>query len=178
MVIATILSARAAYAPTPKIESNNLAILNTSTINSADNFDKTLSTPISTDIDNTNTATPVATPTQTDGPASSTAYTIASNTAQMTVGDRIYTLRFANGEKLIDAMEKLSLMSSQPFLVATKEYTGMGKFVEEINGIKNNPTTNEYWGYYVNGESAQVGASNYILKQGDKIEWKYAKITF
>jgi len=98
--------------------------------------------------------------------------------AQMTVGDKIYQLRFTAGEKLIDTMEKLQAMSDQSFSMATKEYIGMGKFVEEINGIKNNPAQSEYWGYYINGISAQIGASSYILKEGDNIEWKYAKSNF
>ena len=98
--------------------------------------------------------------------------------AQMVVGDRTYQLRFTTGEKLIDTMKKLQAMSDQPFSMTTKEYAGMGKFVEDINGIKNNTTAGEYWGYYIDGISAQIGASSYILKEGDNIEWKYAKTTF
>ncbi|MBQ2251339.1 MAG: DUF4430 domain-containing protein, partial [Clostridia bacterium] len=30
------------------------------------------------------------------------------------------------------------------------------------------------WTYTVNGEVATVGASEYVLKDGDVIEWKYA----
>ena len=52
-----------------------------------------------------------------------------------------------------------------------KDYLGMGKFITEINGIKNN--NNKSWIYYVNGEEAQVGVSNYKIKVGDIISWRY-----
>ena len=54
-----------------------------------------------------------------------------------------------------------------------KEYSSMGFFVEEINGVKNDNLAGKYWIYYINGQSAQVGISNYIIKPNDLIEWKY-----
>lgn len=57
-----------------------------------------------------------------------------------------------------------------------KNYTGMGKFIETINGIKNNGGQN--WIYYVNGKEAQVGVSNYKIKAGDIVSWKYEKANF
>lgn len=52
-----------------------------------------------------------------------------------------------------------------------KNYTGMGKFISEINGIKGNGVKN--WIYYVNGVEAEVGVSNYKINKGDIISWKY-----
>jgi hypothetical protein len=52
-----------------------------------------------------------------------------------------------------------------------KNYTGMGKFISEINGIKGNGVKN--WIYYVNGVKAEVGVSNYKINKGDIISWKY-----
>lgn len=52
-----------------------------------------------------------------------------------------------------------------------------GVFVEEINGVKNGDKKNFYWMYYVNGESASVGASQYTLQSGDVIEWKFEDTT-
>src|SRR3989338_9106921 len=52
-------------------------------------------------------------------------------------------------------------------------YIGMGKLIEEINGSKNDG--NKYWIYYVNGKKAQVGVSNYKIKAGDVVSWKYEK---
>jgi len=58
-----------------------------------------------------------------------------------------------------------------------KNYSGLGFFVEEINGLKNNPL-GENWVYYVNGQPAPVGVSNYSIKNNDLIEWKYEKKSF
>lgn len=52
-----------------------------------------------------------------------------------------------------------------------KTYTGMGKFIDEINGVKGNGEKN--WIYYVNGEKAKIGISVYKLKPGDVVSWKY-----
>ncbi len=59
--------------------------------------------------------------------------------------------------------------------VETKEFAGVGEFVESIDGKKADGTT-EFWAFYVNGEQAQVGASQYHPKDGDRIEWKLEKI--
>ncbi|MDD4901172.1 MAG: DUF4430 domain-containing protein [Patescibacteria group bacterium] len=55
-----------------------------------------------------------------------------------------------------------------------QNYPGLGFFVTEINGIKNNPL-GENWIYYVNGQPAKVGVSYYKLKNNDIVEWKYEK---
>jgi hypothetical protein len=57
-----------------------------------------------------------------------------------------------------------------------KNYIGMGEFIEEINGIKNSGEKN--WIYYVNGEKAKVGVSNYKINNGDIVSWKYEKENF
>ncbi len=56
-----------------------------------------------------------------------------------------------------------------------KEYD-FGSMVESINGLIN--TKDKAWIYYVNGESATVGADQYELNDGDEIEWKYTKPLF
>jgi hypothetical protein len=57
-----------------------------------------------------------------------------------------------------------------------KNYIGMGEFIDSLNGIKNNQ--NQSWIYYVNGVEAQVGVSNYKIKFGDIVSWKYEKSNF
>jgi len=52
-----------------------------------------------------------------------------------------------------------------------KNYIGMGRFIEEINGIR--MTKEKYWIYYVNNKKANIGISNYKINPGDKISWKY-----
>lgn len=56
--------------------------------------------------------------------------------------------------------------------------SGLGFFVDEINGLKNNPSQNTYWIYYINGKAAQAGISNYVLKPDDIINWNYEKPRF
>ncbi|MFA6547423.1 MAG: DUF4430 domain-containing protein [Candidatus Magasanikbacteria bacterium] len=75
-----------------------------------------------------------------------------------------------------DAMQKLT--NTKQITMTTKQYNGLGYFIEEINGLKNNNQTGEYWIYYINGQSAKVGVSLYILKNNDLIKWTYAKAQF
>ncbi|MBI5127281.1 DUF4430 domain-containing protein [Candidatus Roizmanbacteria bacterium] len=49
---------------------------------------------------------------------------------------------------------------------------GKNAYVTGINGREADSKKKEYWAFYVNGKPAEVGAGSYILKQGDKIEWK------
>lgn len=55
-----------------------------------------------------------------------------------------------------------------------KNYAGLGKFIDSINGLEGNGT--QTWIYYVNGKKAAVGVSNYQLKPGDVVSWKYEKV--
>ena len=55
--------------------------------------------------------------------------------------------------------------------ITTKTYS-FGTSVESINGLVNG-THNKYWLYYVNGQSASVGADRFALKSGDVVEWKF-----
>lgn len=68
----------------------------------------------------------------------------------------------------------LNLKENNKINFTEKIYPGIGKFIEEINGIKNGEKS---WIYYVNGEKAQIGVSNYKLKMGDKLIWKYESFT-
>lgn len=58
--------------------------------------------------------------------------------------------------------------------VATKMFSGVGEFVESIDGLK--PDSKHFWSFYVNGKSSNVGADSYVTKSGDTIEWKLEEI--
>ena len=47
-------------------------------------------------------------------------------------------------------------------------------FVSSINNIVNGEN-NYYWQYYVNGEYADKGCSNYFLSDNDIVEWNFNK---
>ena len=71
---------------------------------------------------------------------------------------------------IYELMKKLQ--SEEKIDFKTKNYSGMGEFVDEINGIKN---AQKYWIYYVNGKKANIGISNYKINQNDIVSWKYEK---
>jgi hypothetical protein len=60
------------------------------------------------------------------------------------------------------------------YTVRTKEYSGLGEFVESISGIS--PDSKHFWAFYVNGSLSNVGPSFYNMKKSDKIEWKLEEI--
>jgi hypothetical protein len=53
-------------------------------------------------------------------------------------------------------------------------YSGIGEFVSSIDGAQ--PDGKHFWEFFVNGKSSNVGASSYVLKAGDNIEWKQSNI--
>jgi len=54
--------------------------------------------------------------------------------------------------------------------------SSMGVFVEGIYGVKNDNQAQKYWTFLVNGDFAEVGASQYKLSEGDVVEWKYGEM--
>jgi len=57
----------------------------------------------------------------------------------------------------------------------TKAYD-FGIFVENINGQVSG--ADMAWIYFVNGQSGSIAADKYVLKAGDKVEWKYVRPEF
>ena len=47
-------------------------------------------------------------------------------------------------------------------------------FITEINGYSTEGKK-EFWAFYINDKLSTVGAGNYQLRNGDKIEWKIEK---
>ncbi len=89
------------------------------------------------------------------------------------IGDQQYSADIISGGTVYDLMT--TLQNKGEFSFKSKEYAGLGQFIEEINGLANNPRQGQYWIYYINGQSADRGVSNYILKLNDIINWKYEK---
>lgn len=48
-------------------------------------------------------------------------------------------------------------------------------YIIGINGVPALSSNKEFWAFYVNDKQAEVGAGSYVLKEGDKIEWKVEK---
>lgn len=62
---------------------------------------------------------------------------------------------------------------------------GWGVLVNGINNVSTgsavpglNDTSNHYWFWYVNGDYAMVGASQYVLRDGDVMEWNFEESTW
>lgn len=95
----------------------------------------------------------------------------------------VATLRTPTNDLLITLPEGTSVYEmmkvasdTQKFRFAGKDFgSGLGFFVREIDGIKENPGEGKYWIYYLNGKKANLGISNLFLGQHDVVEWKYER---
>ena len=67
----------------------------------------------------------------------------------------------------IDGVDALTLLKEK----AEVELDGVGMVVS-IDGTKANSEKREFWAFYVNGEMAQVGATDYKSKDTDIIDWR------
>jgi hypothetical protein len=86
-------------------------------------------------------------------------------------GQSSYPADVKDGSTVYDAM--LTLASTTNFSFKSQYYSGIGYFIKEINNQPNEGGT--YWTLYINGKYSNVGASEYRLKSGDSVEWKYEK---
>lgn len=76
-----------------------------------------------------------------------------------------------NGKSVADVTLEVLNRQSIP-----RSYTSgiTGIYFSSINGQKEKSAGEKSgWNYYVNGEKGSVGASSYILKTGDKVEWEF-----
>ena len=73
----------------------------------------------------------------------------------------------------ISVLDLMKLIGEEDGLNFKYQDSGLGVFIEEINGVKNNSSDNVYWMFYVNGKMAAVGASDYKLSNNDIVEWRY-----
>lgn len=107
-------------------------------------------------------------------PAAATATASPENTFQIPVliGNASYHAAISNNGTVYDAM--LHLASTTSFAMDTKYFSGLGYFIESINGVPN--ANGAYWTLYVNGAYSPVGASARVLEPGDTIEWRYEKL--
>lgn len=72
------------------------------------------------------------------------------------------------GDTVLDLL--YSLEEEQGIAIETRNFPGLGQFIEAIHGVRN--TNNSYWQYWVNDEYAKVGASQYVLQNNDKVIWR------
>ncbi|OGH65084.1 MAG: hypothetical protein A3F93_02455 [Candidatus Magasanikbacteria bacterium RIFCSPLOWO2_12_FULL_34_7] len=91
----------------------------------------------------------------------------------LNIDNNTYVSSAQENTSLYHAMEKLSKNNLITFEAI--DYSNIGYFITKLNGIENDNRAGKYWVYYINGESAKIGISNYIINNNDLIEWKYEK---
>ena len=89
--------------------------------------------------------------------------------AYLEIDNQKYETQIYDGESVYEMMNELKKQGKISF--TDTNYIGMGKLIDNINGIKG--ANEKYWIYYVNGVEAKVGVSYYQLKNGDIVSWKY-----
>lgn len=92
--------------------------------------------------------------------------------ASLVIQEKKYETDVKEGGTVLDVMQKIK-EENKDFDFKYEEHTGLGVFINEINGLKGGG--DGYWIYSVNGVEANVGVSNYKIKNGDIISWKYEK---
>lgn len=87
----------------------------------------------------------------------------------------LYTAKqvaLTSNETMLQALQALD--AADPALkLSTKEYSGLGTLVVGMHGLVNG-TGKNYWQYKVNGVAPQIGAGDYVLKNGDSVEWFFS----
>ncbi len=106
--------------------------------------------------------------------------TVATTTATSTiptnlsitlnVGSLTYNLSLPQETTLIEAMKKIGTSTTNTTFSFKTEDRANVLSIDEINGQPNVPPF--YWTYYVNGNIGSSSISNYIVKDGDSIDWK------
>lgn len=92
-----------------------------------------------------------------------------ANNAPATTQDQAQTKSESISYKGVEGKTALELLKAQ-YQVETQNYEGVGEFVKSINGVT--PSKDQFWAFYVNGVSSNVGAGQYQSKADDQIEWK------
>ena len=83
----------------------------------------------------------------------------------------MFTSKAIKFPTVFSLLEKLA--QRENFKIEFTIYKEMGVLVESIDGVHNG-TDNKYWQYWVNGELPMVAADKKEIKEGDKVEWKFA----
>jgi hypothetical protein len=84
-------------------------------------------------------------------------------------GEAQYVALVPENSSVYDTMKVLA--STTSFTFDATYYPSLGYFIEQINGITNADGT--YWTLYINNAYSTIGASQYRIRKGDTVEWKY-----
>ena len=82
-----------------------------------------------------------------------------------------YAIPILSEGSVLDAMHAYAEISD--FSFSGRNFSGLGLFVEEINGLKNG--NGFYWTLFINNTLSEKGASFAGVIPGDFVEWRYQK---
>ncbi|MFA6272224.1 MAG: DUF4430 domain-containing protein [Patescibacteria group bacterium] len=80
-----------------------------------------------------------------------------------------YATTIQNYSSVLDVLRKSAVDNN---LALDTQESSYGVYVNALSG-KMGGDNNKYWLYYVNGESATMGVADYIVQEGDSIEFKF-----
>lgn len=75
-------------------------------------------------------------------------------------------------QKYSSALDVLRKVTSENNLELDTQESTYGVYVNGLAG-KTGGDNNKYWLYYINGESATMSVADYIINEGDQIEFKF-----
>jgi len=84
---------------------------------------------------------------------------------------REFPMEVEENGTVFELLKKAS--SKHSFSFGYSNNAAYGVFVEELDGVSNNPSASKFWLYYVNGKYASLGASSQKISEGDVILWRY-----
>lgn len=101
---------------------------------------------------------------------------------QFDLGDGSEVLKFNdveinNDENLFNIMQRVTEQNNIEF--SYKDFGGdLGIFIKSINNSAEQKSKTKWWQYWINNEYAQVGVSNYKVKPGDDVIFKFTDDKF
>ena len=101
----------------------------------------------------------------------------SSTTSSSEKAKTVVTVTIKDGDNvrsypLTSGVGKTALEVTQQAVDVKTTGTGENAYITAINGREASSDKKEYWELVINGQSSQVGAGSYSVKEGDTIEWK------
>ncbi|OIP96877.1 hypothetical protein AUK40_04430 [Candidatus Wirthbacteria bacterium CG2_30_54_11] len=74
------------------------------------------------------------------------------------------------GASAFDALQKLTTDNSMPLDFNQSDF---GVMINGINGVMSDNVEGKYWLWYVNGSMGSTACDQYVVEEGDAIEFEY-----
>lgn len=84
---------------------------------------------------------------------------------------KVFSVKMEKDSTALAQLQKAAADNNIAIEVKTESF---GSYVDSLDGLKGG-TDGKYWMYSVNGKTAEVGADQYKLAEGDVAEWRFTK---